>query len=130
MNINQLLWVIGNFGGLFTFITAVLFATAYAVIFNPWLTDAGSRVWWAFVAIAAYGANTVLGVFIDGRTSPFVMPADVAPWRPLARLILLIFILIAFARLVQFVIVRRFWPDQVKIAPDEHTLELRRRSKR
>lgn len=124
---NEIVWVIGNFGGLFTFISAFLFAAFYALVFNPWLTDAGSRVWWAFVAIAAYGANTVLGVFVDGRTSPFVLPQDVAWWRPSVRLIILLFVLTAFARLVQFVILRRYFPNRVKTAPDEHTLELRHR---
>lgn len=128
MDINTVFWVAANYAGLVVFIASGLFTILYIIFWNPRVTTAGWLIWSAFLAITLFGLNQVLGVWVDGRTSVYELPTDVAWWRPVVRLIAMGVVAYTFARLVTFVVVRRFWPDRVKIAPpEEHTLEPRRR---
>lgn len=122
--VNTVLWVAGNLIGLSIFLSALIFALAYPILFNPALTTAGKRIWRAIFSVGGFGLLAVIGTFIDGRVPWTEMPADVDAWRPIVRIVIYGFIGYSYASLVGLLVLRRFFPNRIKITPETaHLLE-------
>lgn len=124
-NINTFLWVSGNLVAASIFVSALVFAIAYPILFNPGLTTAGKLIWRAIFSVGGFGFLAVIGTFIDGRVEWFELPPDVDPWRPLVRVVIYGFIAYTFGSLVVLLFLRRFAPERLRTAPETLNVEPR-----
>ena len=115
---NTIAWVTSNILVLTIFVSATAFVILYPLFFRFEATTAGILIWRAVLSFALIAALSVIGLFVDGRVDWWVLPIDVAWWRPTVRLVVFGFIAYTFGSLVGLVIVRRFWPSRVKIHPE------------
>lgn len=115
--INVILWVIGNALGFLVFFSATAFAILYPLLFKLGQTTGGVKIWWAVLSVMGFGFLTFLGIFVDGRVPAWEMPPDVSWWRPIVRLAVYAVIAYSFGGLVIYLLMRRFDPERLKIAP-------------
>jgi hypothetical protein len=124
LGLNTVLWVVGNVVALSIFLSALLFAIVYPILFNPSLTTAGKLIWRAIFSVGGFGLLAVIGIFIDGRVPWNEMPDDVDPLRPVVRFIVFGFIAYSYASLVGLLVLRRFFPGKIKVVPETvHLME-------
>jgi hypothetical protein len=120
--INPVLWVISNLELLVVFLLASAFVVLYILFWDVRATTGGEHVWTAFLALATLGLLNVVGLFIDGRSHWWQYPTpEPAWWRPALRFTIYTFVGWSFARLVLFLIRRKFRPEKLTTAPDEYT---------
>lgn len=125
-NFNEVAWVMSNIILAGVCFSSILFVIAYTILFNPRATTAGLLVRRAVLSIAGMAFLFVLGIFVDGRAEWYEYPEGIAPWRPVLRLAIYLFVAYSFTSLVVLLFQRKFAPHVLHTAPDEWTVKPRR----
>jgi len=118
LGLNHVLWVTGNLVSLTIFISAMIFAVAYPILFKFEQTTAGKLIWRSIFSVGGFGLLAVIGTFIDGRVNWTEIPPDIEWWRPLVRMVVYGVISYTYASLVALLVLRRFFPHKLVVAPE------------
>lgn len=118
--VNPIVWVIGNIFVAYDAIIVLIFVIGYIIIYDPRTTTAGKLIFRFFVSLMGLIILVFVGTYIDPADdrSWLELPHDVDVWRPVLRTIVYGYIGFSVTSLAVLLVIRKWWPDKVKTAPD------------
>lgn len=118
--VNPVAWVLGNLLVAYIAAAVLIFVVGYYVIYDPSATTAGKLIFRFFISLLGLIILVFVGTYIDptGDRSWLEMPGDVDAWRPVFRVFVYGYISFTLTSLAKLLVVRRWWPQKVKTAPD------------
>lgn len=127
--VNAFFWIFSNLLIGYIAFAILVFAIAYPILFDPNATTAG-KVLLRFVgSLAGVIGLVIIGTFVDPSSGRewSEYPGDIAPWRPALRFAVYAYVAYTITALNVVLAFRKFRPERLRTATNEHTLPVKLR---
>jgi hypothetical protein len=125
--INQFAWVGANIVLAYTAVALLVFVVLYYALFDPKATTGGKLIFRFMVSLIGIVGLVYVGIFVDPAHDRgwFVLPDDVADWRPTVRLLIYGYVAFTATSLAILLIKRKWFPQKLKTAPVQELVKVR-----
>lgn len=125
--INSIAWIGSNVLVVYDAIVLVVFVICYYIFFDPGATTAGKMIFQFMLSLVGIVGLVALGIYIDPSEARvwYEYPDDIAPWRPIIRFAIWLYIAYTITSLSASLFLRKWQPHRVSKSSDVVILRLR-----